>query len=141
MARLSERVGTPDHVIAGANYVVGVNVTPKTSTSEATYFINLNNTGETKMGIRKVSLTLIDNDSNLKGAEKIVFEQSVVTEHDNDKTIQQVLITGDVSTALDAHNEKRESTVDKAVLRSTGTKVFLEPVEIFELQWQVVQIG
>jgi hypothetical protein len=141
MVKLSERVGTSDHSIDGVSYVVGVNITPKTSTSEATYFINLNKTGETKMGIRKVSLTLIDNDNNLKGAEKIVFEQSVVTEHDNDKTIQQVLITGDVSTALDAHNKKRESTVDKAVLRSTGTKVFLEPVEIFELQWQVVQIG
>ena len=93
------------------------------------------------MGIRKVSLTLIDNDSNLKGAEKIVFEQTVVTEHDNDKTIQQVLITGDVANALDKHNKQREATVDKAVLRNTGTKVFLDPVEIFELQWQVVQIG
>lgn len=141
MAKLSERVGTPDRIIAGANYVVGVNVTPNVPASNVNCTIKLNNTGETKMGIRKVSLTLIDNDSNLKGAEKIVFEQSVVTEHDNDKTIQQVLITGDVSTALDAHNKKRESTVDKAVLRSTGTKVFLEPVEIFELQWQVVQIG
>lgn len=52
-----------------------------------------------------------------------------------------MLITGDVSTALDAHNKKRESTVDKSILRSTGTKVFLEPVEIFELQWQVIQVG
>lgn len=101
----------------------------------------LNKTGETKMGIRKVNLTLVDNNANLKGAEKIVFEQQVVTEHDNDKTIQQVLITGDVSTALDAHNKKREATVDKSILRSTGTKVFLEPVEIFELQWQVIQVG
>jgi hypothetical protein len=93
------------------------------------------------MGIRKVALTLIDNDTNLKGAEKIVYEDQVVTEHDNDKTIQQVLITGDVANALDKHNKKRAETVDKAVLRATGTKVFLEPVEIFELQWQVVQVG
>ncbi len=156
MAKLSERVTnnttdnpkpisfeygrvTSGHIIDGVNYVLGVTLAPNAPVVNCT--VNLNNTGETKMGIRKVSLTLIDNDSNLKGAEKIVFEQSVVTEHDNDKTIQQVLITGDVANALDKHNEKRESTVDKAVLRSTGTKVFLEPVEIFELQWQVVQIG
>jgi hypothetical protein len=126
MAKLSERLNV-DSPLAGL-WVADSN-------------IKLNNTGETKMGIRKVSLTLIDNDSNLKGAEKIVFEQTVVTEHDNDKTIQQVLITGDVANALDKHNKQRESTVDKAVLRNTGTKVFLEPVEIFELQWQVVQIG
>lgn len=97
-------------------------------------------TGETKM-VRTVNLTLIDNDSNLKTDDKIVFQRQVVTEHDNDKTIQQVLITGDVAKALEEHNAKRESTVDKQVLRSTGTKVVLEPVEIFELQWQVVQVG
>lgn len=141
MAKLSERVeqrpttadryvGTPQQIIDGVNYVIGVTVAS-----------NLNNTGETKMGIRTVNLTLIDNDTNLKGAEKIVFQSQVVTEHDNDKTIQQVLITGDVAKALVEHNEKRSGTVDKAVLRSTGTKVYLEPVEIFELQWQVVQVG
>lgn len=136
MAKLSERVA--GEVYKAPEFSVKTDVTPELFIRTAT---NLNNTGETKMGIRKVSLTLIDNDNNLKGAEKIVFEQSVLTEYDNDKTIQQVLITGDVSTALDAHNKKRESTLDKAVLRVTGTKVFLDPVEIFELQWQVVQIG
>jgi len=139
MARLSERVtnnSISDYKVP--EFGVKTNVNPQLYTRASN---NLNKTGETKMGIRKVSLTLIDNDNNLKGAEKIVFEQSVVTEHDNDKTIQQVLITGDVANALDKHNKKREATVDKAVLRSTGTKVFLEPVEIFELQWQVVQIG
>jgi hypothetical protein len=146
MARLSERVtnnNISDYMLTGSivDTSLRVDVTPNVPVNNVNCTIKLNNTGETKMGIRKVSLTLIDNDNNLKGAEKIVFEQSLVTEHDNDKTIQQVLITGDVSTALDAHNKKRESTVDKAVLRSTGTKVFLEPVEIFELQWQVVQIG
>jgi hypothetical protein len=139
MAKLSERLS--DYMPTIRHDTVRVDVTPNVPVSNVNCTIKLNNTGETKMGIRKVSLTLIDNDSNLKGAEKIVFEQTVVTEHDNDKTIQQVLITGDVANALDKHNKQREATVDKAVLRNTGTKVFLDPVEIFELQWQVVQVG
>lgn len=132
MAKLSERVYDPNSVSVQWGGQTIEDFVQETL---------LTKTGETKMGIRKVNLTLVDNNDNLKGAEKIVFEQQVVTEHDNDKTIQQVLITGDVSTALDAHNKKRESTVDKSILRSTGTKVFLEPVEIFELQWQVIQVG
>ncbi len=137
MAKLSERVPTYEESLEHDYYTTAY----KPSANISVESIILNKTGETKMGIRKVNLTLVDNNANLKGAEKIVFEQQVVTEHDNDKTIQQVLITGDVSTALDAHNKKRESTVDKSILRSTGTKVFLEPVEIFELQWQVIQVG
>lgn len=139
MAKLSERVNKPE--LAYDPRKVQVSWGGMMIEDFVQDTVILNKTGETKMGIRKVNLTLVDNNDNLKGAEKIVFEQQVVTEHDNDKTIQQVLITGDVSTALDAHNKKRESTVDKSILRSTGTKVFLEPVEIFELQWQVVQVG
>ncbi len=135
MAKLSERVDSINKPMSASDYGMGVSGEYSIGT------VFLTKTGETKMGIRKVNLTLVDNNDNLKGAEKIVFEQQVVTEHDNDKTIQQVLITGDVSTALDAHNKKREATVDKSILRSTGTKVFLEPVEIFELQWQVIQVG
>jgi hypothetical protein len=141
MAKLSERLSTPQNVLDGVDYLVGIDLTPSVPVSNVNCTVKLNNTGETKMGIRTVNLTLIDNDTNLKGAEKIVFQSQVVTEHDNDKTIQQVLITGDVAKALVEHNEKRSGTVDKAVLRSTGTEVYLEPVEIFELQWQVVQVG
>ncbi len=144
MAKLSERVtnnNISDYMPPVPSDTLRVEVTPNVPVSNVNCTIKLNNTGETKMGIRKVALTLIDNDTNLKGAEKIVYEDQVVTEHDNDKTIQQVLITGDVANALDKHNKKRAETVDKAVLRATGTKVFLEPVEIFELQWQVVQVG
>lgn len=142
MAKLSERVNTPNNhslYSEGAKQLVDNDwMIYGNKEEDGNFTIKL---GETKMGIRTVNLTLIDNDANLKGAEKIVFQRQVVTEHDNDKTIQQVLITGDVAKALVEHNEKRSGTVDKAVLRSTGTKVYLEPVEIFELQWQVVQIG
>lgn len=141
MAKLSERVNAPENdglYSEGVKQLVDNDWVVYGNKVNGNFAIKL---GETKMGIRTVNLTLIDNDTNLKGAEKIVFQSQVVTEHDNDKTIQQVLITGEVAKALAEHNEKRSTTVDKAVLRSTGTKVYLEPVEIFELQWQVVQVG
>lgn len=136
MANLSERVETQATTMVSGFKDTGIHYVISNNPQQ---FLTVK--GETKMGIRTVNLTLIDNDTNLKGAEKIVFQSQVVTEHDNDKTIQQVLITGEVAKALAEHNEKRSGTVDKAVLRSTGTKVYLEPVEIFELQWQVVQVG
>jgi hypothetical protein len=100
-------------------------------------------TGDMKMTtIRTVNLTLVDNNPNLKGKAKIVYQElNYVTEHSDDRTIQQVLISGDVATALDKHNKVREQTVDKEILRTTGRDVMLEPVEIFDLQWQVVRVG
>jgi hypothetical protein len=137
----SERVGTPQRVIDGVNHVLHVDVTPNTPVNKVNCNINLNTLGENKMTVRALNLTLIDNDTNLKVNDKIVFQKTVVTEHDDDKTIQQVLITGDVALALDEHNTKRSKTVDKSVLRNTGVSVTLEPIEIFELEWSVVRVG
>lgn len=98
--------------------------------------------GENNMTLRTVNLTLVDNNPNLKAKDKIVYQEiNYVTEHNDERTIQTVLISGDVATALDKHNEKRAKTVDKEILRNTGRDVMLEPVEIFELQWQVVRVG
>lgn len=97
--------------------------------------------GENNMSkLRTLNLTLVDNHPDLKAAEKIVFQQlNYVTEHTNDQTIQQVLMTGDVESALAKHNKKRESVVDRQILRNTGRDVFLEPVEIWDLEWIVIQ--
>lgn len=99
--------------------------------------------GENNMSkLRTLNLTLVDNHPDLKAAEKIVFQQlNYVTEHTNDQTIQQVLMTGDVESALAKHNKKRESVVDRQILRNTGRDVFLEPVEIWDLEWQVIQVA
>ena len=99
-------------------------------------------TQEQPMKLRTVNLTLVDNHPDLKGKQKIVFQQlNFVTEHTNDQTIQTVLLSGDVATALEAHNKLRSETVDKTILRNTGRDVMLEPVEIWDLEWQVVQVA
>lgn len=99
--------------------------------------------GENKMSnLRTLNLTLVDNHPDLKAAEKIVFQQlNYVTEHTDDQTIQQVLMTGDVESALAKHNKKRAGVVDKSILRNTGRDVFLDEVEIWDLSWQVVRVA
>lgn len=92
--------------------------------------------------LRTLNLTLVDNNPNLKAKAKIVFQSlNYVTEHTNDQTIQQILMSGDVAKALDKHNSKRTEVVDKEILRNTGRDVMLEEVEIFDLEWQVVQVA
>lgn len=99
--------------------------------------------GENNMSkLRTLNLTLVDNDTNLKGKQKIVFQQlGYVSEHTNDQTIQQILMSGDVATALEKHNKVRAEVVDDAILRNTGRDVFLKPVEIWDLEWTVVQMA
>lgn len=99
--------------------------------------------GENNMSkLRTLNLTLVDNDTNLKGKQKIVFQQlGYVSEHTNEQTIQQILMSGDVATALEKHNKVRAEVVDDAILRNTGRDVFLKPVEIWDLEWQVVQVA
>lgn len=125
MANLSQRTGTAQLL---SDYLGDTQPTTK---------------GENNMSkLRTLNLTLVDNHPELKAAEKIVFQQlNYVTEHTNDQTIQQVLMTGDVESALAKHNKKREGVVDRQILRNTGRDVFLEPVEIWDLEWQVIQVA
>lgn len=104
---------------------------------------NIKTTGEKIMNVlRTVNVTLIDNNKNLKGSEKIVFQSlNYVTEHNDDRTIQSILMEGDVVNALKKHNAKRNDTTDKDILRNTGRKVNLDEVEIFDLQWKVVEVA
>jgi len=94
------------------------------------------------MTMRELKLTLIDNDGNLKPAERIVYQSEPIwSEHSDDKTIQQLLMTGTVAEQLEEHNKLRVKTIDKEILRQTGRDVMLEVVDIFDLKWQVTQIG
>lgn len=99
--------------------------------------------GETTMSaLRTLNLTLVDNNDNLKAGEKIVFQSlGYVTDHSDDRTIQQILMTGEVAKELAKHNEKRTKVVDKQIQRNTGRKVMLKEVEIFDLDWQVVRVA
>lgn len=141
MAKLSERVTTPEPTYNPQEVKLkwgGMEIEDFVQETEI-----LTKTGDKQMSkLRTVNLTLIDNHADLKGKDKIVFQQlNFVTEHTNDQTIQTVLLSGDVATALEKHNKLRADTVDKSILRNTGRDVMLEPVEIWDLEWQVVQVA
>lgn len=154
MAKLSERSGMSEKM-ASTNIVYsarddfkpedlyGVEPTLDMGTVSTDYMLYNQTTGETTMNtLRTLNLTLVDNNENLKGAQKIVFQSlSFITEHSDEQTIQQILMTGDVKEALDKHNKMRVNVIDKAIQRNTGRGVKLEEVEIFDLNWQVVRVA
>jgi hypothetical protein len=101
--------------------------------------------GVNNMTVKTLNVTLVDNNSNLKGAGKIVFQKlGFITEHSNEEAKMDIIATGKVMEALKTHNDKREETVDKQILRNTGRDVMLEPIELLsdsQLQWQIIQVA
>jgi hypothetical protein len=103
--------------------------------------------GETTMSTtRIVNITVIDNNKNIKGAEKIVFKaEGVLTEYNDADTKMNIIATGKVAEALSAHNtDVREETIDKTIRANTGRDVTLEPIEMVtdsQLTWSVIQVG
>lgn len=135
MAKLSQRT----------NVQVDLKPTKECIKAVTTAVQNLNKTGDNNMttrNIRTINATLTDNDANLSLAETLVFQATLVrTEHNDEKTIQNLLMSGKVQTALEKHNDKRENTVDKSILKATGVKVYLDPVAIWDLEWKVVTVA
>lgn len=104
--------------------------------------------GEWKMTntLRTVNVTLIDNNSNLKGEAKVVFQKKdIVTEYSDEDTKMNIIAEGEVAKALSKHNEGvRAKTVDRDILRSTGRDVALDPIELLSdsrLSWSFVQVA
>lgn len=108
---------------------------------------NFRNKEEKTMSkLRTVNITLIDENPNLKGDKKVVFQKmGVVTEFNDQETKMNIIATGKVAKALQQHNaEVREQTIDKGIQRTTGRDVMLEPIELLsdgELTWNIIQIA
>lgn len=86
-----------------------------------------------------VNVTLIDTDAGLKPENSVVANlgQFVVENSNYDHVKQRILMDTklDIAGKLAEHNKMRETTVDLEVLKRTGNKVKLQPVEIFQLEW------
>lgn len=108
---------------------------------------NFNKTGESNMStIKTVNITLINENPNLKGENKVVFQKmNYITEYSDNDTKMNIIATGEVAKALDVHNkEVLTKTVDKGILRSTGREVMLEPIELLsdgQLTWNIIQVA
>ena len=165
LAKLSKRVYDPDEVRVtfGDKEIKGFSEIETQSKSTHTHHIDgdkSNNSvdnlqfvgtmdtdkptnGENNMTVQTLNITLVDNNTNLKGEDKIVFQKiGFITEHSEADAKMDLIATGKVLKALNAHNTKRGGTIDKAILRATGRDVYLEEIELLsdpELQWQVVR--
>lgn len=95
--------------------------------------------------LRTLNLTLIDLSSELKGEKKVVYEQANVrTEYTDEQTIQNLLATGDVLSALQLHNEKVRSKTLDAQYKGSAREVFLEEIDHLgdsRLRWEVIRVG
>lgn len=133
MAKLSERVGKQSPTI---NYNTEPNIK-----QENKNMVHLNTTNT----LRTLNLTLIDLSSELKGEKKVVYEQANVrTEYTDEQTIQNLLATGDVLSALQLHNEKVRSKTLDAQYKGSAREVFLEGIDHLgdsRLKWEVIRVG
>lgn len=88
-----------------------------------------------------VSVSLLDQDAGLKPELALVADlgEHVVENNNVDSLKQKLLMDPKMAVAdkLAAHNEKRGKETDLDILKRTGNKVKLQPVEIHELTWSI----
>ena len=89
---------------------------------------------------RVVSVKFFDDDAGLKAEHSLVAEYQVTTRVSDSMTVSKVLLTEDVAGAIELHNGIRTNTVDLHVLKNTGNKVMLQPVEFEDLRVVVTNI-
>lgn len=99
----------------------------------------------TTNSLRTLNLTLIDLSPELKGEDKVVYEQANVrTEYTDEQTIQNLLATGDVLSALQLHNKRVRSKTLDAQYKGSAREVFLDEIDHLgdsRLKWEVIRVG
>lgn len=89
---------------------------------------------------RVVSVKFFDDDAGLKAEQSLVAEYQITTRVSDAMTVSKVLLTEDVAGDIAAHNEVRAATIDLHILKQTGNKVTLQPIEFEDLRVEVRQI-
>lgn len=89
---------------------------------------------------RVVSVKFFDDDAGLKAENSLVAEYQITTRVSDTMTVSKVLLTEDVAGDIAMHNEVRAATVDLHILKQTGNKVMLTPIEFEDLRVEVRQV-
>jgi hypothetical protein len=107
--------------------------------SNKDFIINslINQKEEVKMGNRRVvNVQLMDDDKGLDINAALVNDFGDVVTEDNDEiTIQQLIMDTDMRDILEMHNNVRTEQVDLDILQRTGQVVNLRPVKLKQLRW------
>ena len=90
---------------------------------------------------RKLNVKLWDNDESLDVEFSLVGSFDIVTE-DNNQTAKEEIIYRDnaVKEAVEQHNAIRGKQVDLGIRSRTGTTVFLQPVKLTDLTWDIKEV-
>lgn len=95
----------------------------------------------TQVTTRKtVTVNLIDRDSALDEKYSLVAAfGEFVTSKSTEALIRSIMIDpeNDVAGCIAIHNEVRVTQIDKDILKRTGNKVMLEPIEESDLYWEI----
>lgn len=86
---------------------------------------------------REVTIRLFDDTKGLDVEDSLVGKWSVITEDNDESTIYQLCVDKDVKSAIEKHNKKRSEIVNQEILEKTGAKVFLQPVKLKNLRWDI----
>jgi hypothetical protein len=88
---------------------------------------------------RVVTVRLFDDDPGLPVDNCLVGEYTGIVTEDNDQvTIQQVLLDYGVAEEIDIHNKIRAEVVNGSILQNTGREVMLRPIRLKDLRIEVV---
>ena len=145
MAKLSERVENNPWENGSKPIISHEHIKQMMNEQKITFKQETTMANITTNTLRTLNLTLLDLSSELKGEDKVVYEKANVrTEYTDEQTIQNLLATGDVLSALQLHNEKvRTKTLD-AQYKGSAREVFLEEIDHLgdsRLRWEVIRVG
>jgi hypothetical protein len=83
---------------------------------------------------RVVSVKFFDDDAGLKAENSLVASYEITTRANDAMTVNKLLMREDIAGDIDLHNAVRASTVDATILKNTGNKVFLQPIDFEDLR-------
>lgn len=89
---------------------------------------------------RVVSVKFFDDDAGLKAENSLVASYEITTRANDAMTVNKLLMREDIAGDIDLHNAVRASTVDATILKNTGNKVFLQPIDFEDLRVEVRQV-
>lgn len=91
--------------------------------------------------VQLVNIKLFDDDAGLKPTDRVVsfYANFATTSNSSERTLANALIKLDIIGDIAKHNEKRAATVDLTVLKNTGNKVFLQPIEFDDLRTEITK--
>ena len=137
MAKLSERVHSVEYPCEGATKEEYIEQLTDHNIKQENTNMNIANT------VRELTVSLIDTNVNLDDNNRIVYQKKgVMTTSSNEEVKMELLMSGEVKTALDKHNTKRTETIDGEFLDKHGRDVSLKPIKHIsdpQLQWRFVE--